>query len=442
MCFEPATMRTLTKLQSLFATAIGLSACATEAVDRSALSEDTCSGSATYDPLANITPTTPVDYVELRQTYGAPTNAPTVVSKFGAQCATATDVATCNANLAAASTTVGWTPARGPGLSPTITDYLVYTRGDEVGTVTSYDALKTFLAPVDDVHDAALLASQNPDVQHRVVCGPYSGGAVAGGFEIVTETGDTCGSGTHLDQELVFVSTSGDVTVRDDVVIQQGDPNCISGRRPEGLVRAAKKCTNVVGAFFAECAHLEAASVFAFEKLASELRAHGAPTRLVRAAQRSRADEIRHAKVTTDLARLHGGEPEPVVVEERARRTLFEIALENAVEGCVRETFGALVATHQTKHATDQRVANAMRRIANDETRHAALAWEVAEWIDSRLTDDERRTITYARSEASAALRRQLKTTLASELTTHAGMPTADQALTLFDAIAPALWAA
>ena len=35
--------------------------------------------------------------------------------------------------------------------------YLVYTRGDEVGTVDTYDALKTFLAPIDNLHDAALV---------------------------------------------------------------------------------------------------------------------------------------------------------------------------------------------------------------------------------------------------------------------------------------------
>lgn len=399
-------------------------------------------GAATYDPLAGVTPAVPVDYLELRNTFGVTTNPPNVVSKSGTLCATAKDPAACQASFAAVSTSGGWMPARGPGLSATITEYLVYTRGDEVGTITSYDALKTFLAPVDDVHDAALLASQSPDVQHRIVCGPSSGGAVAGGFEVVAETGDTCGSGTHLDEELVFVSSAGDVSVRQDVVIQNGDPNCINGRRPEGLVRAAKRCSNAVGAYFAECAHLEAASVVAFERLARELRAHGAPASLVEAAERARGDEVRHARTTAALARRYGGEPEPVVVEDRDVRSLFEIALENAVEGCVRETFGALVAMHQNRRAGDPRVARAMRGIADDETRHAALSWDVAEWVDTRLTADERRRLAAARAEASESLRRELEAAIAPELTSRAGVPTATQAIALFDAIAPTLWAA
>jgi hypothetical protein len=439
---QEATMRSLSKLQSLFATAIGLTAC-TAGVDRSALGQDTCSGAATYDPLAGVTPTTPVDYMELRVSYGLSTSTPNVVSKSGTVCATATDPATCNATLAAVASPDGWVPARGGGNAASSTAYLVYTRGDEVGTVTSYDALKAFLAPIDDLQDAALLVSQNPDIQHRIVCGPNTGGAaVDGGYEVVANTGDTCGAGTHLDEELVVVSTSGDVTVRQDVVLQQGNPNCVSGRRPEGLVPASRHCADAVGAFFAEGAHLEAASVVAFERLAGELRAHGAPLRLVRAAERSRADEIRHAKVTTALARRYGAEPEAVVVEERAIRPLLEIALENAVEGCVRETFGALVATHQSRHATDARIASAMRRIAEDETRHAALAWDVAEWLDSRLTEAERRGVATVRELAAKAMRRELGMPVAPELADKAGMPRAERAVALFDAIAPELWAA
>jgi hypothetical protein len=437
-------MRSLTKLQSLFATALGLTACGAQSVDRTGLTEDVCGGAAVYDPLAGVTPTVPVDYLELRNTLGSPTNTPSVVSKSGTPCATATDVPTCQANLAAVSNAGGWTPARGPGLSPTITDLLVYTRGDEVGTITSYDALKAFLVPVDDVHDAALLVSQNPDVHHEISCGPDSGGAVAGGFDVVARTGDTCGPGTHLDEELVFVSTAGDVTVKQDVVVQQGDPNCINGRRPEGLVRATRggRGTNAVGAFFAECAHLEAASVVAFERLARELEAHGAPARLVKAAERARADEVRHARTTTALARRYGAEPEPVVVGERGVRALLEIALENATEGCVRETFGALVAMHQRERAGDARVVAAMRQIAKDETRHAALAWDVAEWLDSRLSQDERRKVSDARAEAASTLRRDLGASIAPELTRRAGMPTPRESLALFDAIAPELWAA
>jgi len=68
-------------------------------------------------------------------------------------------------------------------------------------------------------------------------------------------------------------------------------------------------------------------------------------------------------------------------------RSLYEIA----VEGCVRETFGALEATFQAKNANDPQIRRVMRRIAEDETRHAALAWRVAAWIEPRLSDRQRR---------------------------------------------------
>ncbi|MFP2923978.1 hypothetical protein ACLESO_01930, partial [Pyxidicoccus sp. 3LG] len=56
------------------------------------------------------------------------------------------------------------------------------------------------------------------------------------------------------------------------------------GRRPEGLCSDGAVAGRVptLGALFAKMAHLEAASVPAFERLADELAAHGAPARLVR----------------------------------------------------------------------------------------------------------------------------------------------------------------
>ena len=58
----------------------------------------------------------------------------------------------------------------------------------------------------------------------------------------------------------------------------------------------------------------------------------------------------------------------------RAPRRPVEIARENAEEGCVRETFGALLAAHQAAYACDPEVREVMTRIAGDELRHAALA--------------------------------------------------------------------
>lgn len=432
-------MRSYVKLRSLFATAVGVTACGPSSVDHSALTQDTCSAAPIYEPLAGLTPATPVDYLELRETFGSGT--PTVVATYGTPCDTATDATACNAALDAATST-GWQLAPAGGNAPIANVYFVFVRGDTVGTIDTYDALKTFLAPIDNVHDAALLASQSPDTRYTIECGPNTGGPVGDGYELVAITGDTCGQGTHEDEVLLAVSSAGDVTVKQDVVIKNGDPNCVSGRRPEGLAPHVGRAGDVVGAFFAECAYLEAASVPAFERLARELRAHGAPARLVKRAMRARADEVRHAKATAALARRRGATPDAVVVEILPVRSLLAIAIENAVEGQVRETYGALVAVHQASHAKDTRVAAVMRSIAADETRHAALAWDVAEWIDSRLTSEERALVASARREAIAALRDALAAPVARDLVHDAGIPSAPKALAMLDVVAPSLWAA
>ncbi|HEY1585869.1 MAG TPA: hypothetical protein VGH63_09300, partial [Polyangia bacterium] len=57
--------------------------------------------------------------------------------------------------------------------------------------------------------------------------------------------------------------------------------HCRGGRRPDEWVRADVRAREVVGAWLANAAQLEAASVPAFEILARELRAHDAPTALI-----------------------------------------------------------------------------------------------------------------------------------------------------------------
>jgi hypothetical protein len=64
-------------------------------------------------------------------------------------------------------------------------------------------------------------------------------------------------------------------------------------------------------------------------------------------------DEVRHARDVQVLARDFGAETVWAQVKQTALRSLLEIALDNAREGCVRETFGALLATYQAASAED-----------------------------------------------------------------------------------------
>jgi hypothetical protein len=211
------------------------------------------------------------------------------------------------------------------------------------------------------------------------------------------------------------------------------------GRRPAGFAdEAPLRSSGCIGAFLAEMARLEAASVFAFRRLRDELSTMRAPKRLVRRAERSARDEVRHARVTSRLARRRGALPAPAVAPPRQPRTVEAFATENAVEGCVRETFGALVATRQASFASDPEVRREMRTIARDETRHAALAWEVARWADRRLDRDARTRVRRAMRQAVESLRAEVAT-VPHDVARELGVPTGSEARSLVDAFAAAI---
>ena len=183
-----------------------------------------------------------------------------------------------------------------------------------------------------------------------------------------------------------------------------GEP-CGVGRKPAGLVDArCLDAPNAIGAWLAEAAWLEAVSVYAFVQLARELEHHGAPRMLVRLALAAARDEVRHAALVGQLAARYGARPPRPEVTLPALRSLAEIAVENAVEGCVRETFGAVLALWQSRAARDPMIRDAFGVIARDEARHAALAWAVDAWIATKIDADARARVAAARAVAAHEL--------------------------------------
>lgn len=211
--------------------------------------------------------------------------------------------------------------------------------------------------------------------------------------------------------------------------------NCLytAGRRPERWTPAVRADRPSVAAHLATAAQLEGASVMAFRILRHELRAHGAPRCLLRRASRAACEERRHARRVGALARRWGAQAPSPEVTRRAVRGLLDVAVENAVEGSVRETFGALVAAWQASHANDRGVRATMRDIARDETRHAALSWDVAQWAERRLSAGERRKVATARKQAIETLRAEVGVEPPRELVETLGVPTAEQAGRLLD---------
>ena len=153
-------------------------------------------------------------------------------------------------------------------------------------------------------------------------------------------------------------------------------------------------------------------------------------------------DEVRHARVTRVLARRRGAVTAKAVVGEAPRPSLARVALENAVEGCVRETYGALLATWQAAHAGDARIRKAMTRIAEDETRHAALSWDIHAWALGKLSLSARARVEGARREAARELLREIAAEPAPAVVREAGAPPAHVATALARSLERALLAA
>lgn len=207
-----------------------------------------------------------------------------------------------------------------------------------------------------------------------------------------------------------------------------------AGRRPAGLQDEAAVEGSAEGRYWAHIAYLEQAAVHAFVRLADDLRRHGAPEALVERCVAAACDEVQHAAVTARFAALHGVRPAPVVVVPPADRDLFEIALENATEGCVRETFAGLEATWQSAHAASDVVRRAMRNIAADECAHAELSWDIHRWAMSRLDAAQRAQVERHHLAEVDALRADLAARR-GDGPAAVGLPDAAEALTLLEAM-------
>lgn len=181
--------------------------------------------------------------------------------------------------------------------------------------------------------------------------------------------------------------------------------------------------------YFAQCAHFEWVSVSSFERLARELALHGAPQHLINRARAFCADEVRHTEQMEALVRATGGEVAArPSVGTLPVRPLLDVAIENAVEGCVREAFGALLAHVRALRAHHTEVREVMAQIADDETRHAALGFEVRTWAETQLAPSDQRLVQKAMHEAIDELAswEALPAAVATSLGDPVGMERAD----------------
>lgn len=140
---------------------------------------------------------------------------------------------------------------------------------------------------------------------------------------------------------------------------------------------------------WARDAQLEHASVAAFARHALELLALGAPPALLVAVQHAMHDEIEHARRCFGLASAYAGRAIgpaelPIAALGRSLVEPLAVARELFEAGCLNETFAALEAARAAELAEDPVVAELLAVIADDEARHAALAWRTLTWLAER----------------------------------------------------------
>ncbi len=355
-----------------------------------------------------------------------------VITTLGQTCKRASDQAACRAKVTATVSGSGWRLSSGQVQSPD--EYGVATRGDEVFLVKDVAALGKSVAPIETIEEGVALVkvAVSPDV----VCSAPNAAPDGDGFRVKSVV-SSCGNTSEVIRR---VARDGTVTVVEQNVLETASGACVEGRRPRGLVESRSNWLGSLAAHFSEIAHMEAAAVLAFDELIVHLRGFGAPAELVERAGKAREDEVRHAAATRALALRHGGRlVEPSVHDAAEAPSLLDFALENMREGCVRETYGALIVAHQAAHAECPRIRAAFTRIRDEELEHAELSWDIASWLDERLTPAERAEVERARHEEIAVLLTAADVEPCDEVVRVAGMPTAATHRSLVLGLAPAL---
>ena len=173
---------------------------------------------------------------------------------------------------------------------------------------------------------------------------------------------------------------------------------CGVGRLADGV--SARSKGDGLGKVLADMAAHEAAAVIAFEQLAIELRAHGLHRGFHRGARRAAREEQRHLQLVGALAAQRQGTFALARRHGTSVRTIDALAHDNAVEGCVRETFGSLLGAYQATHATDAGVRQVMATVTADEVGHGAYSWELTHALESRLPLARRRRVRETREHA------------------------------------------
>jgi hypothetical protein len=135
---------------------------------------------------------------------------------------------------------------------------------------------------------------------------------------------------------------------------------------------------------WANDAAMEHASIASFARFVLDLLSVGAQHELVGDAQAAMRDEIEHARACFAIASAYAGRAlGPGRLDVSGTTTapsLADAAAAAVLEGCIGETLSAALAHERASGAKDDATRRTLTTIAEDEARHAELAWRFVGW--------------------------------------------------------------
>jgi hypothetical protein len=158
----------------------------------------------------------------------------------------------------------------------------------------------------------------------------------------------------------------------------------------------------------------EHASVASFARTLCQLVALGAPASLISKTQHALGDEIEHARATLAFATAFGGPVSPGYLPEAVApfpsfadgAGLAEELLRDVFRGgCIGETLAAHDIAERAVNTPHEELRALYMRIAEDEARHAALAYETTLWLAAHFPSVApilRSEVAQVRGDASA----------------------------------------
>lgn len=322
----------------------------------------------------------------------------------------------------------GWHEGAGGMIQP-LQGFAVATKAGVHSLVRTLAELQLLVAPITSLKEAQAWATIN---DHGATCesGANASETNAAYFEL-RSVSVTCevkpgGAVDVATETIIRVYRDGRIEPQTSRELSRTPATgcAVAGRNPAQL-ETRPSGDGSFPAYLAEMAHLEGAAVFAFAELSGELERFGAPASLVNRARIAHADEVRHAAIMSAHASRWGAEPLAAKASPHSYASLLELALHNAEEGCVRETYGALVALHQAARAGDAELRADLAAIAADEVSHAEWSNDLDAWLATRLDATERAEVRAAKLRALATLEAQIAEEPATELAEMAGLPTA-----------------